>query len=558
MRRQGYLLRERKRHERGGVLVVSILVIVVMLLLAIPFLFKLSAGYRSTERGARALAAFNLAEAGVDKVLWRLNDEFLPPFTDLDPDPEKIIPFEFWIRDGTTKEGMIIGMRTSDANLMGDVTVRLAPPLGTEPDTRFLEATGIIPFIVDNTVERTVRVTLQKFFRPIWDFAFVVDDHFYTQNNLLMDSYNSSDGPYGGDNIGNLGWLFADNYEPGSVIFDQSQSWEIFGVLASAPETTDINATIEFPKQIDFDPENKTVFYEHTEDGTVIPLGDERTLMQDHFEFPPVDISDLPPKEKFGEDFPSLTNWFEDSYTAANVGEMDQNGDGMVNIYDEERISRAPLASDIIDAYEKGSKTLDKGGVVDFYPQDSGVYQSLVFEGGATLNINGEVVLYVTGYQGTGPGQFYINRGDINLVGEDSRLVLILGDTTFKLEQSTNINAPANIPGIPSDCIILGTEQFRTPPDWENPNLHTSIEEVGVMNLENNGIISAAIYAPGAAIRGSQGNTNLDIFGAAVSYSMDFKVNLNLHYDEALGMLEFIKGGIPFWKIVNWHEKVGQ
>src|SRR5512141_2534106 len=63
---------ERAR-ERGGILITVIMVIVVMLLLAVPFLVKLSAENRSTDRASRAVSALRLAEAGVDKVMWTLD-----------------------------------------------------------------------------------------------------------------------------------------------------------------------------------------------------------------------------------------------------------------------------------------------------------------------------------------------------------------------------------------------------------------------------------------------------------------------------------------------------
>jgi len=91
------------------------LVIIVMLLIAIPFLFKLSAGHRSTERGARALMAFNLAEAGVDKVLWYLN-----PYAQTTGTDQEAIQWDF---TGVDDVGVINDMKTADNTVMGDVRV---------------------------------------------------------------------------------------------------------------------------------------------------------------------------------------------------------------------------------------------------------------------------------------------------------------------------------------------------------------------------------------------------------------------------------------------------
>src|SRR5512137_2148772 len=115
-----------RERERGSLLITASMVILVMLLLAIPFLVKLSAENRSTERAARALAALNLAEAGVDKAVWDVNHDFTSPY-DRSQDPERII----WNADWTA--GAIDNLKAPDNAVSGDVAIVLEPdpdPMG--------------------------------------------------------------------------------------------------------------------------------------------------------------------------------------------------------------------------------------------------------------------------------------------------------------------------------------------------------------------------------------------------------------------------------------------
>ena len=60
-------------HERGSILAVALLVSVFMVIVALPFVFKFSSQFRTTERSYKSLAALNLAEAGVERAIWELN-----------------------------------------------------------------------------------------------------------------------------------------------------------------------------------------------------------------------------------------------------------------------------------------------------------------------------------------------------------------------------------------------------------------------------------------------------------------------------------------------------
>ena len=179
---------EKNRRERGSILVIAVVVILAMLIMAIPFLFKLSGQWRSTERSSHSLAAFNLAEAGIDRALYYLN-----PKSPVVNDPESIV----WTHDGANLVGLISNIKSANASIMGDVNLLLGPPYGTAPPRRNLDSTGIVPFIADKPVNRSVRVTLEQVFDSIFDVGFFADDYFFIRNSFLLDAYDSRDGAYG-------------------------------------------------------------------------------------------------------------------------------------------------------------------------------------------------------------------------------------------------------------------------------------------------------------------------------------------------------------------------
>jgi hypothetical protein len=74
----------------------------------------------------------------------------------------------------------------------------------------------------------------------------------------------------------------------------------------------------------------------------------------------------------------------------------------------------------------------------------------------------------------------------------------------------------------------------------------------------DNGEIYAAIYVPRAHVATGLGQNHMSIFGSFLAASMDFKVQVEFHYDEALGALNILDGGWQYWRIMTWQELLGQ
>ncbi len=517
----------RNERERGGVLVVSVVVIMAMLIMAIPFLFKLSGQWRSTERSSHSLAAFNLAEAGVEKVVWDIRRPMTSPY-DPNADPERIN----WSLDGTS--GSISGINSASSDTVGSVSFTLAPdpdPGGSAPVTRRLESTGAVPYIVSQPpVTRNVAVMLQKGFTSVWDFGFFVDDHFYIHNNLLVDSYDSRDGAYGGDNSGTMGFFGVNSFDDGSFTVQTGGGGNttVTGAVAAGGDLISDGdpATNPDPAQLD----------------DVIDLPNTATVttltMNQAFIMDSVDVFDLPSRPNWGESF-NIQNWFDGSFT-----------DG----------TALPGSGDVLPAYNKGAYYLNGSGTIG--EAQNGVYSGFEIADGGTLNVSGNVILYVTGFSDatSSPAQFNLGQGANINIEEGGSLTLILGKASFYAEHQFAINAPNGEPGTPADCIILGTDAFAPSPYINgdlNKNIKTGAEvPTGDMYFEQSGFMSAAIYVPRAQVFSGQGQTNIEMFGAWISYSMNLKVNMDFHYDEALGEIKYDAGGFPSWRIVSWQEVV--
>jgi len=517
----------RASHERGGILVIAIIVILAMLILAIPFLFKLSGQWRTTEKASHSLAAFNLAEAGVDKVLWDMN---MSPYTPYDPskDPERIN----WNLDDTG--GTINNIQASGSTLIGNIDFTLAPdpdPGGTAPVTRLLESRGRVPFINPNDpnrwIPKVVDVMLEKYFTSIWDYGFFVDDRLYPMDNkMLIDSVDSRlTMPLNQQPSGQMGYFGVNSYyEDGSF---EAKNITVTGAVAAGGDLL----TEDPPRTPDPDLLDKVI--KITGGNNTIT----KMTMESPFMMPSVNVLDLYPKP--WSDPADIGNWFNSLFT-----------DG----------SATPASGNINSGFLKNAHTVN--GTETFTSANNGVYTSLEING--TLKISGNVMLYVTGLADGAAGHLYLgdakNSGAIE-IEDGGSLTLILGETSVFEGNGSSINIDqSGVPGKPADCIILGTDSFMPNPYLSDFPKQSKPGEIptGVWFSQHQAGTSAAIYIPRAQVfNNGQGGNHEYIYGALISYSMAFKTQTDLHYDEALGELMIIKGGYPKWKVQSWHEKLG-
>jgi hypothetical protein len=342
-----------RRHEKGAVLSIAILVGVVLLIMAVPFFSKLSGQYRSTDRSVKALSAFNLAEAGVDRALYEISNWSYLPW----------IVFE----DGS-QTATIAGLQTTDGTTIGDVDIAFSPLVN---DRRVLTSMGKIPYLSGENVTRTVVVNLEKHLTSIFDFGIFADEYIHAKANWLLDSYNSDEGPYDEYNHGPQGHAGINNTADDSLWITQGMSSDISGNLAAGfgSNPDDLLDIINLP---DEDP---------------WWLGGERKILPAEFEMPSVNVLDLPPQPGIGDgDFADdgdpmfvvpdgldISNWF-------NTELYDYDGVEALNL---DWVDPAYLHGD----FEIGMKD----GTVVLGPSDSGVYTDFVMNNQATVQISGNV-----------------------------------------------------------------------------------------------------------------------------------------------------------------------
>jgi hypothetical protein len=551
----------KRGRQRGTILITAFMVIVVMLLIATPFLVRLAGASRSTERASRALTAFSLAEAGVDKVMWFLNPYSSPSGADAEAiqwDP---------MAPGTADVGVIHNLKAADGSIMGDVHVVLTAPVDVPPapPVRTLTSTGMVPFIADNTVNRTVRVTLMQGIKGAFDYGFFANQYFYIRNGFFLDAYDSRLGGYGTTQsdgttnsmspdvyFGSNTYIDANNpNNPGDAtwVIEQGGGSDVYGTVQAggyaaeaynngegeAPDSDLLSDVINVPKGMEVDSQ----------------------VMKQEFLLPPVDVYNLPPKENLGA-IPPVGDWFN-NYNATNP----ESSTG----YYSDRLNRAPLASEIESGYVKGTFS----GSGNLTPADSGFYTSFSIGGygtGGTLNISGgDVVIYVSSYgDAAKAGSFYMGKDSSINIAPDSSLTLIYGNTSVTVEQGYNINAQGS-PPIPGNCVILGTNQFAVPPNAKLPlQPGTKATDVDAMRIpgfmffehaQSDGNIYAALYAPKATMADLQGQNHMNFYGSAIVEAMAFKVQVDFHYDKALSDLDLIDAGFKYWTIINWTELVG-
>ncbi len=130
-----------KHEEKGFVLVVGLIISAFLLLLAVPFLFQVSSDRRSTERSYLSVSALSLAEAGIERAIWAMNNQNTST----------------WNGNDDLRIMAISDFQSSDGNVMGDIIISIFSPEGENP---VVEAVGSVD-VGSRTITKTVRVELQ-------------------------------------------------------------------------------------------------------------------------------------------------------------------------------------------------------------------------------------------------------------------------------------------------------------------------------------------------------------------------------------------------------------
>ncbi len=438
--------------ERGAILVVAILLMVCMAIMAAPFLSRLSGQYRTTDKGYKSMAAFNLAEAGIEMAVYELNNMWLL--------------FDWQASEDGTLARTIDDLAGAGGAAVGDVDIRVLPLVGEE---RVVDSMGKVPFIAGRNVDRSVEVVLEATYGSVFKFAVFADEGIYMASNTRIDSYDTGAALLYDESValgnGHVGTNSRTPAASGGGIYLSSQD-TIYGNVACGTGTT--LGTID----------------------SVIDTNAANTLIEGG-------------KYVLGTPFDMTLDPSPSSFASGLA-------------YD-------PSNPDLV--------TGSKGGVTVINEAKSGIYDSFVLDVNSTVRIEGDVTLYITG-TGQDTGEFLMKNNSTLEIAPGSSLKLILGDTTFTQLSNTAVN---NLTKTASNLVILGTEEFD-----------------GEMHWNSNTELYGAIAVPEASLHY---DSNHDLYGSLVCDYLDFDANADIHYDEALGKLDWVKGGIPGYKVKSWQER---
>ena len=200
--------------EKGYILVIGVIIMAFLLLLALPFMYQLSAENRLTDKSFKSCAALSLAEAGIERAVWEMN------FGDITT----------WDGDSSLRLMTIASFQAPSGNVMGDIEIKVYNPEGVHP---FVEAMGKVPYSGTVLMAKKTRAELAEIKYDPWNFAVFGDEDLDFSSAATVDSYDSRDGAYGGTNVGSEGNIGTNGTLLGCI--DLCANAEVYGDAYSGP-----------------------------------------------------------------------------------------------------------------------------------------------------------------------------------------------------------------------------------------------------------------------------------------------------------------------------------
>ncbi len=168
----------------------------------------------------------------------------------------------------------------------------------------------------------------------------------------------------------------------------------------------------------------------------------------------------------------------------------------------------------------KGSLT---GRTINLNSSSSGKYTNIDISNNGRMQVNGDVVLYIT-------GDVKLNNNSEILIDQGSTLKLYVNGNMY-FDNNSDIRTVSQYPG---DSQIFGTTNCRT------------------IHFQNNSTIYSVICAPQADLTM---NNNGAMYGAFITKSFEMKNGGTIYYDKALlgASVDFISGSANF-SVIRWED----
>jgi len=316
--------------EQGYILVIGTLVSAVLLIFSLPFIFQLSSEYRLTEKSYKSLSVLSLAEAGVERAIWELNHGDITT----------------WEGDSNVRTMTISSIQAAGGDVVGDIEIRVED---LSEDNPVVESTGSVQFTGSLTIDRTTRVVLEGSGSPsLFNYGVFGEEEIVLRSNAIIDSYDSRDGLYGGENTKSNGHTGTNSTSVGGIYLYSNA--EIHGDALSGPES---------------DPEEVIVMRSNT-----LISGNKQAL------------SDL-------EELPSVSSpedlLFRGSYTLSGQDTISQSGEYTSFVLNSN--SKVTINADVI-LYITGDFTMSSNSTLEIA---EGVSVSIYFGGSFEQSSNTEI-----------------------------------------------------------------------------------------------------------------------------------------------------------------------
>lgn len=215
--------------KKGSILVATLIVTTALLLVMGAHSSRMVSEYRMSDRSYHMSAAISLAEAGIQHAISELNYGDFSGWTSAD--------------GGDTRSISVNSFTSASGTACGGYSVTITNATSDEPT---VVAEGSSPSVASPRSKKAVRAGLLRGEKSFFTMGVFGKDSVVLNSNAVVDSYNSTFGPYGGTNIsqgGNVGTNSTSESWPYAVTMNANA--QIYGDLIIGPGGDTNNAVQE-------------------------------------------------------------------------------------------------------------------------------------------------------------------------------------------------------------------------------------------------------------------------------------------------------------------------
>src|SRR3989338_8802888 len=203
------LLRQKKGKQRGFLLITSYLVISVLATFSLAYFARGNVFFNLVERTQNRMTAFNMAESGLDDAITQLAAD--PAYTGSSG--------YVAMNSGTFVRGgydVVVCAEQGNAN---NAAACSNLTLSTDPSVRIIQVMGMSPSnqTSDRNYESRIVMSAVQIGQPpgLFGNALFANGNIGLER-ILVDSYDSREGSYGGDNINSNGHMLTNKATAGA------------------------------------------------------------------------------------------------------------------------------------------------------------------------------------------------------------------------------------------------------------------------------------------------------------------------------------------------------